>query len=68
MTASQATRATDVHVERARGSTMRSKPVRLTFLIAVAALMLGACGGTATGEPVTIRWFCCLGRRHLPTP
>jgi multiple sugar transport system substrate-binding protein len=45
---------------------MRSKPVRLIFLIAVAALLLGACGGPATGEPVTIRWFCCLGGGDAP--
>jgi multiple sugar transport system substrate-binding protein len=52
---------------------MRSTIPRLGAVLVSLGLVLAACGGTTstssgapsasegTGEPVTIRWFCCLG-------
>ena len=53
---------------------MRSTIPRVAAVLVSLGLVLAACGGTTssasepgasasegTGEPVTIRWFCCLG-------
>jgi multiple sugar transport system substrate-binding protein len=60
---------------------MRSTIPRVGAVLAILTLVLAACGGTgspqpgasetgasepATGEPVEIRWFCCLGAGDDP--
>lgn len=56
---------------------MHNPTLRFGWLLPVVALVLAACGGagptptggppeTPTGEPVTIRWFCCLGAGDDP--
>jgi multiple sugar transport system substrate-binding protein len=54
---------------------MRSSVLRFSSFLAISALVLAACGGAVgspqasqavAGEPVEIRWFCCLGAGDDP--